>query len=330
MKHLKFSLLLFLYFSTNGFCQNGLNFINIGNLKTVEGKTIENCKLGYRTFGNLNADKSNAVLWMTWFTGTTADIVTYDILNTTMDTTGLYIIAVDALTDGVSSSPSNSENFPSVIIRDMVNSQYHLLTKHLSINHLKAVIGYSMGGMQALEWSVAYPEFMDKVISIAGTPKQSFYDLLLWNSQIKLIENAGNEPKKIAFAMEVATDIFTMNVYTPSYYVSSQKTNSLSSYMATQYKSQQLKPQDYLAGLKALIKQDIYLDTNGKINNLNEIIKAKILFIVSEQDHMVNPSGCIELAKKIKAPLVILETNCGHSAIFCGADKIKKAVDEFL
>lgn len=332
MRHPKLLILLFLILSSaiNAFCQNDLKFIKIGDFKTVEGKTIKNCKLGYRTFGNLNAEKSNVILWTTWFTGTTADIVNYGILNSTMDTTALYIIAVDALTGGVSSSPSNSENFPAVTIHDMVNSQYQLLTKHLTINHLKAVMGYSMGGCQALEWSVVYPQFMDKVISIAGTPRQSFYDLLLCNSQIKLIENAGKDPQKLSFAMERVMDIFTMNLYTPSYYASTQNVDSLANYMKYQYKSQKMKPEDYLAGMKAIISQNITVGPNGKTNNLNEVIKAKILFIVGEQDHMVNPSGSIELAKKLDAPLLILKSNCGHLSIICEADKIKTAVRGFL
>jgi homoserine O-acetyltransferase len=332
MRHLKFLifLLLILSFVNNTFCQNSLNFIDIGDFKTVEGKTINNCKLGYRTFGNLNEDKSNVVLWTTWFTGTTADIVNYDVLNSTMDTTGLYIIAVDALTNGVSSSPSNSVNFPAVTIRDMVNSQYRLLTEYLSINHIKAVMGYSMGGIQALEWSIAYPQFMDKVISIAGTPKLSFYDSLLWNTQIKLIENAGNDPQELSFAMERVIDLSTMNLYTPSFYASTQNPDNLANYMADQYKNQKMKPDDYLAGLQAIVKQNLYIDSNAKVINLKEVIKSKILLIAGKEDHMVNPTGSITLAKELNAQLLILESNCGHVSIFCEAEKIKNVVKDFL
>lgn len=332
MKILKYIILVHFILScvTNVFCQNKLHFANLGDFTTVEGKTIKNCKLGFRTFGNLNADKNNVVLWTTWFAGTTADIIKYDILNRTMDTAALYIIAVDALTDGVSSSPSNSGNFPAVTIRDMVNSQYQLLTEHLSIHHLKAVMGWSMGGCQALEWSVAYPEFMEKVISIAGTPKQSFYDLLLWNSPIKLIENAGKDPQKLSFAMERVIDILTMNVYTPSFYATKQNPDSFAVYMENEYKNQKMKPEDFLAGMKALIKQNIYVGPNGKTINLNQVIKAKTLFIVGEQDHIVNPSASIVLAKQLNATLLILKSDCGHAAIFCEADKVKKAVTDFL
>jgi homoserine O-acetyltransferase len=333
MKHSKLSILLSLLFlsnATTSFCQNDLSFINIGDFKTVEGETIKNCKLGYRTFGTLNEDKSNVVLWTTWFTGTSADLVNYNILNSTMDTSGLYIIAVDALTNGVSSSPSNSENFPAVTIRDMVNSQHLLLTKHLSINHIKAVMGYSMGGIQALEWSIAYPQFMDKVVSIAGTPKLSFYDLLLWNTQIKLIENAKNDPQKLSFAMERVMDLTTMNLYTPAYYASSQNADNMESYMENIYKQQKMKPEDYLAGLRAIVRQNLFVAQDGSVNDLNKIIKAKILLIAAEQDHMANPIGSITLSKELDAPLLVLESNCGHIAVFCEAKKIRKVVMDFL
>jgi homoserine O-acetyltransferase len=332
MRHKKFSILLLLILASaiNTFCQNGLNFINIGDFKTVEGKTIKNCKLGYRTFGNLNSDKSNVVLLTTWFGGSTADIVNFGILDRTMDTTALYIIAVDALTNGVSSSPSNSENFPAVTIHDMVNSQYQLLTKHLSITHLKAVMGFSMGAMQALRWSVDFPQYMDKIISIVGTPKQSFYDLLLWNTQIKLIENAGKDPQKLSFAMERVIDISTMNAYSPSYYATTQNADSFTTFMQSQYNSPNLKPEDYLAGMKAMVTQNIYANYDGGVNNLKEIIKAKVLIIAATQDHTVNPAGSIMLAKELNTSLVILESNCGHLSIICEADKIKKAVKDFL
>ena len=55
----------------------------------------------------------------------------------------------------------------------MVNTQHKMLTENLNIHHLAAVVGGSMGGCQALQWAVSYPDFMDKVVSIEGTPKFS-------------------------------------------------------------------------------------------------------------------------------------------------------------
>src|SRR4030095_7639245 len=130
--------------------QCALKTASLGTFKTVAGNEIKNCIIGYRTLGKLNADKSNVVLWPTWFTGKSEEICK-EITPLMIDTTGLYIIVVDALGDGVSSSPSNHPSFPEITIRDMVNSQYQLLTKLLHITHLKVLMGASMGGMQVME-----------------------------------------------------------------------------------------------------------------------------------------------------------------------------------
>src|SRR2546427_11045812 len=63
--------------------------------------------------------------------------------------------------------------FPKFLIRDMVTSQHMLLTRHLGIAHVEAVIGPSMGGMQALQWGVSHPDVMDSLaalVTLARTP----------------------------------------------------------------------------------------------------------------------------------------------------------------
>ena len=58
--------------------------------------------------------------------------------------------------------------FPEFTIRDMVESEHRLATDVLHLPHLRAVMGLSMGGMQTFEWAVAYPDFMDLLIPMAG------------------------------------------------------------------------------------------------------------------------------------------------------------------
>ena len=61
--------------------------------------------------------------------------------------------------------------FPKFVIRDMIESQYRLLKEKFGIDHVVAVIGPSMGGMQTLQWGVSHPDYMDALIAIVPLAK---------------------------------------------------------------------------------------------------------------------------------------------------------------
>src|SRR5258708_2351915 len=149
-------------------------FVSIGDFPLENAEHIVDCKIGYRTYGKLNAMRSNAVIYPTAGGSTTYMMQLFGAV-TEVVTTRFYLILIDALGNGVSSSPSNSISqskilFPQFSIRDMVNTQYKMLTEKLNIHHLAAIVGGSMGALQALQWAVSYPDFMDKVVAIETTP----------------------------------------------------------------------------------------------------------------------------------------------------------------
>jgi len=158
----------------------------LGDFVLESGKVLKDLTIGYRTHGTRNADGSNVILFPTWFNSKTDGVKSY-VFNKhpLVDQTKYFVIAVDAIGNGVSTSPSNSatqkgKNFPRITIADMVRSQHLLLTKHLNVNQLHAVVGISMGGMQAFEWMGQYRTFMKKGISIVGTPHMTGADMALW------------------------------------------------------------------------------------------------------------------------------------------------------
>src|ERR671932_633871 len=89
-----------------------------------------------------------------------------------LDATRYFIVLPDGIGHGASSKPSDGlrARFPHYGYRHMVEAQYRLLTEKLGVNHLRLVMGTSMGGMQTWVWGETYPDFMDALMPLASLP----------------------------------------------------------------------------------------------------------------------------------------------------------------
>lgn len=328
--------LILLLCSLTAFAQNELKFAELGDFKLESGEYIRECKLAYRTFGKLNADKSNAVLFPTWFSGTSEQLVENFGKDKMVDDAKFFVIAVDALGNGVTSSPSNSklqpmEKFPRFSIRDMVNAEHQLVTRTFGIKKLHAVMGISMGGMQIFEWMVAYPEMMVKAIPIVGTTRQTAYDLLLWSTELKAIEQAQALDTSENAGAELVARIHALALVTPAYrnsstppkefsaFVQKEEQNYLNTFNAENWKSQ----------LKAMMAHDVSRKF-GSLAQAASAVKAKTLVVVARQDMMVNPDPAIEFARLIKAEILEVNNACGHAFASCEGSTVNAAVARFL
>jgi homoserine O-acetyltransferase/O-succinyltransferase len=312
-------------------------FANLGDFKLVSGDMIKDCRIGYRTYGQMNAVKTNVVVFPTWFGGTSEEIARYHIApGKTIDPTKYYVIVIDALANGVSSSPSNSVQqhgvaFPKITIRDMVESQHELLTKALGLKHVHAVMGISMGGMQTFQWAVSYPEFMDVLIPIVGTPQQTSYDLLLWNTELDQIRSdpeyqGGNY--KVSPPLPTVAHLHQLNMTTPENRVKEISPAQFGKF----YFGQQISndANNTVRQLEAMIGQDIAAQFGGSMEKAAEASKAKMLIVVATQDHMVNPVSAMRFAELKKAELLKLTGDCGHVAPGCEGGLMSPAVEKAL
>jgi homoserine O-acetyltransferase len=91
-----------------------------------------------------------------------------------LDAAHTFIVIPDGIGHGRSSKPSDGlhAGFPAYGYADMVDAQYRLLTEGLGVNHLRLVLGTSMGGMHAWIWGERYPDFMDALMPLASVPSQ--------------------------------------------------------------------------------------------------------------------------------------------------------------
>jgi homoserine O-acetyltransferase/O-succinyltransferase len=305
-------------------------FAALGEFKLQSGEVMHDFRLGYRTAGALNAEKSNAVLWPTWLGGRTEDLLRFIGPNNVVDSSKYFVILVDAIGNGVSTSPSNSltqrwAKFPRFTIRDMVESERRLLTEVLHLTHVRAVMGVSMGGMQTFEWIVAYPDFADLAIPIAGSSQSTSYDKLLWTCEIQAIEldpawNQGNPTGALKRGPALSEEIGSMNVTSPAYRVAQTRPKDFDTFVAGVDKNAKTdggSAWDAIRQREAIIALDIPAEYGETPAGLAKRVRAKVLAIVSPEDHMVNPQPAVEFATALGAPILQLDTACGHLSVTC-------------
>jgi homoserine O-acetyltransferase len=320
-------------------CAQEQRFANIGDLKLQNGGVIRNCRVGYRTFGTLNNDKSNVIVFPTWAGGTTEQLKSNFGRGKLIDTTSYFVVAIDALSNGVSSSPSNSRlqprmRFPMFSLRDTVESQHELLTKVLNLDHVKAVVGISMGGMQTFQWIVSYPDFMDKAVPIVGSPRLAPYDLLLWQAQIEALMrdrdwNGGNYTRNPERALDFAFGELLLT--TPSDY-NRRKTReqTLNDLEKARADAKRFDANDKIRQDQAMMALDVSRDFGGSLERAARAVEAKLLVVVAKFDHVVTPGPATEFASLLGAKLLTLESDCGHLATVCEARRLNDAVADFL
>jgi homoserine O-acetyltransferase len=314
-------------------------FANIGDLKLSNGGVIRNCRIGYRTFGRLNSDKSNVIVFPTWAGGTTEQLKSSIGPGKLIDSALYFVVAIDALSNGVSSSPSNSRlqprmKFPKFTLRDTIEAQHELLTSVLKIDHVKAIVGISMGGMQTFQWMVSYPDFMDKAIPIVGSPRLAPYDLLLWQAQIEALMrdrdwNGGNYKLNPARALDFAFGELLLT--TPSDY-NRRKTReqTLADLEKARGDAKRFDANDKIRQDQAMMALDIAREFGGSMERSAKAVKAKVFVVVAKFDHVVTPGPALEFASLLGAKTLNLESDCGHLATACESRRLNDAVADFL
>ncbi len=148
----------------------------LGDFVVEGGETLRGATLAYTTYGELNSQGDNAILFPVMFSGTHAAMAPYVGQGLALDPEKYFIVIPNQLGGGLSTSPHNTTGpyeagyFPNLTINDDVRAQHQLLT-HLGVKQLQLVTGWSMGAQQTYEWAVCYPDMVKRAAPIAGTAK---------------------------------------------------------------------------------------------------------------------------------------------------------------
>ena len=308
----------------------------LGECHLDSGETIQNCQVGYRTFGKLNAARDNAVLFPTWYMGVSQQLIPNFGPGQLVDTTRFFGVALDALGDGVSSSPSNSPHqhgtkFPQITVQDMVRAEYRVATEVLHLPHVHAVMGVSMGGMQTFTWAVLYPQYIDLAVPIVGTPRLTSFDLISAQTLLDAIVsdkdyNGGNYTKEPALSL--ANEELMKGLTTPAYRVQHTSRAQYAAFLAAARAPVPMDANDRVWSLRGILKLDLI--GNNHLASVAKSVRPKFFIVSAAQDHMVNPAPALAWADATGAPRFVSNGNCGHMIMECDSVHILPVVRAFL
>lgn len=324
--------------------------ISVGEFKLEEGGVIPNLELAVRTQGTLNAEKSNAILITTWFSGTSKiweDVYIGE--GRALDPAKYFIVLINQIGNGLSTSANNAPasiskgNFPKVRIGDDVRAQHKLLTEHFGITQLELVTGGSMGAQQTYEWIVRFPDFMRKAAPIAGYAKNSEHDFIFTQTLIDTLtfdpNFKGGDYKQedmvpalrrhgnIWNVMGYSTEMFRQQSYKALGFETAVEmgTNFTEAYFSV------MDPNVLLTCAWKWQRGDVSRHTNGDLKAALGRVKAKVFVMPIDTDMFFAVKDCkLEQELIPNSEFRPLTTIWGHLGLF-GMDKnYLDQVDEHL
>lgn len=350
-------------------------------LKLACGVEISDFNVAYQTYGKLNADKSNAILVCHALTGDQYMASTNPITGKDgwwnfmvgsgkpIDTDKYFVISSNVIGGCVGSfgpkeiNPKTNQpyalNFPVITISDMVNAQ-KLLIDYLGIDKLLAVIGGSMGGMQALQWSCSYPNKMKAIVPIATSyyhstqniafnevARQAIMADLDWCAGRYLLEKKypvkGLSVARMAANITYLSEDALHNKFGRNLQNKSDISYNLDvdfqveSYLRHQGSSfvNRFDPNSYLYITKALDYFDLESENNGVLSNAFKNSKAKFCVISLSDDWLFPPLESKKLAQALSfagvdTSLVNIKSNAGHDSFLIENSVLKETVKGFI
>jgi homoserine O-acetyltransferase len=320
--------------------QGAQRIAELGTCELSSGKVILDCRIGYRIFGKLNQERTNAVIMPTWLNGRSEDLL--PLFGPTpgpqrlIDTSRFFGVAFDAFGDGISSSPSNSKRqegtaFPEFTTEDMIRAQYRVLTEVLKVRHVYAAIGLSLGGHQVFAWATLYPQLIDRAVPIVGSPQATNFDRLSKQIVIDAIQSDpaydnGHYTKQPP--LKLANEIGFQMLTTPVFRNAEATRATYSEWLRKIQDPQRQDANDRVWQARAILSHDVL---HGRtIEEAARSMPMKFLIIVAAEDRMVTPAPALAWAKAIGAEIYVSHGECAHLIMSCDAAAVSDRVERFL
>lgn len=323
--------------------------------KTETGETINGLEIAYHTWGTLNAEKDN-VIWVCHALTANSDVESWWPgmvgAGRLLDDSRYYIVCANILgscygtTGPAEINPDNGRqwltDFPLITIRDLVNV-HEILRRHLGIRQIHTVIGASIGGYQALEYSIMYPEVINRLVFIASGVRQSPWAAAFNESQ-RLAMDAdesfvSRDPEGGKKGLKAARAVALLSYRSANAYnimQEEQDDNRISDLRASSYQAYQgeklvnrFNPYSYHLLTRLSDTHNVGRGRNGTGEALKKIL-AETLVVAIKSDLLFPVDELRKLSDNVEGSTFIeIDSLYGHDGFLIETDQITSLVRDF-
>jgi homoserine O-acetyltransferase/O-succinyltransferase len=176
---------------------------DLGDLPLQSGAVLPGAQLRWKTHGTLSPARDNVVLYPTSYSAQHPDLEWLIGPDGVLDPGRWFIVIPDMFGNGLSSSPSNTPDWPGLVTAwDNVHAQRRLLAEVWKIKHLHAVYGWSMGAQQAYHWAALFPDDVARAVINCGSARTATHNRVFLKGLMAVLESAPEHRGAGRFAAE--------------------------------------------------------------------------------------------------------------------------------
>ncbi len=272
----------------------------LGDLALQSGAVLPDAVLSWKTHGTLAPGRDNVVLYPTSYSAQHPDLEWLIGPDGVLDPQRWFIVIPDMFGNGLSSSPSNTPQWPDLVTAwDNVHAQRRLLAERWGIEHLHAVSGWSMGAQQAYHWAALFPDAVARAVINCGSARTAIHNCVFLKGLMATLEaapeHAGDgrfaaEPKAAlrAFARIYAGWGLSQDFYRAGLHETALGAPDLDTFLRTDWEERfgRRKAADLHAQLRTWEAGDISRDPRygGDLAKALAAIRARVLLMPGETD----------------------------------------------
>ena len=163
----------------------------LGRLALQSGAAIAEASIAWKSHGTLSPAKDNAILYPTSYSAQHPDLEWLIGPDKVLDPERWFIVIPNMFGNGLSTSPSNSADYPPLVTSwDNVQAQRRLMREQFGIARLACVYGWSMGAQQAYHWAAAFPDEVERIVVNCGSARTAVHNRVFLAGLMAILEAA--------------------------------------------------------------------------------------------------------------------------------------------